>query len=209
VNAPAVGSRAPRRRVALQPIWTTDGELVGHEYLYRTDAGEPAGVDRWPARLQDEATAAVLDVIAHDERLPRTGSAFVNITRAFFVDDLALPVSPGRLVLEIVESVTADDSVLLGLRRMRARGFRIAIDDFEGLPHQVAMLPFADYVKIDCRALLHSGAELIAAARRFGARLVAEHVSTPELVEACTDAGFELLQGNALGPASTTLPTCA
>ncbi|MCL2850620.1 MAG: hypothetical protein FWE61_11370, partial [Micrococcales bacterium] len=48
-------SHVPTQRppVARQPIWTVSGALVGHEYLYRSRIGRPAGVDRWRAERQD------------------------------------------------------------------------------------------------------------------------------------------------------------
>jgi len=103
----------------------------------------------------------------------------------------------------VVESVIADDAVLAGLRRLRARGYRIAIDDFAAEPDQVRMIPYADYVKIDVRDMDRIGPELVELARRHGAMLVAERVSDDETVARCRALGFELLQGDALGPAVT------
>ncbi|MCL2454583.1 MAG: EAL domain-containing protein [Micrococcales bacterium] len=97
--------------------------------------------------------------------------------------------------------------MVLGLRRLRARGYRIAIDDFTASASQMPILPYADYVKVDCRDLVKPGGlELVEIGRRFGANLIAERVETLELVELCVKAGFDLLQGDALGPA-VTMPT--
>jgi EAL and modified HD-GYP domain-containing signal transduction protein len=200
VVSPAVPARLP---IASQPIWTADGRLFGNEFLYRSRDGLPAQVDRWRSDRQDVATAAVLDVLFGDGPPAATTFAFVNITRSFLVNDRPLPAHADRLVLEVVESVAADDDVIAGLKRLRSRGYRIAIDDFAATPDQVAMLPYADFVKIDCRDLLHQGPELVELARRHGATLVAERVSDPQLVEACCRWGFDLLQGDVLGPAIT------
>lgn len=201
--------RVPTQRppVARQPIWTTTGTLLGHEYLYRSRVGRPAGVDLWRAERQDVASASVLRSI-FEESSRAVGSEtliFVNVTRSFLVRDRPLPAHLGRLVLEIVESVPGDEGVVLGLRRLRARGYRIAIDDFRATADQLAMLPHADYVKIDCRDLLAQGESLLTTARSCGAQVVAERVETPELVAHCVRLGFDLLQGDALGPA-VTLP---
>ena len=136
----------------------------------------------------------------------REGRAFVNVTRSFVVDDLPLPQPHADLVLEIVETVPADDDVLAGLLRLRERGYSIALDDFAANANQVAMLPYADYVKIDCRELVRHGSALLDVARRDGAALVAERVSDEGLVERCLALGFELLQGDALGAATTRVP---
>jgi len=209
--SPAVRlSHVPTQRppVARQPIWTTAGALYGHEYLYRSRIGRPAGVDRWRADRQDVASASVLRSVFEESAAEADGPLiFVNVTRSFLVRDRPLPAHLGRLVLEIVESVPGDPGVVLGLRRLRARGYRVAIDDFTASDAQMPMLPYADYVKIDCRDLVKPGGlALIDVGRRHGATLVAERVETTELVEMCVRAGFDLLQGDALGPAMT-MPT--
>jgi len=200
VVSPAVPSRLP---IASQPIWTTDGRLFGNEFLYRSRDGLPAQVDRWRSDRQDVATASVLEALFGDGPPAATTYAFVNITRSFLVDDRPLPAHAGRLVLEIVESVAADDEVIAGLERLRERGYLIAIDDFAAEPNQVAMMPYADFVKIDCRDVRRQGATLVQHARQYGARLVAERVSDSLLVEECRGWGFDLLQGDVLGPAIT------
>ena len=200
VVSPAVPSRLP---IASQPIWTSDGRLFGNEFLYRSRDGLPAQVDRWRSDRQDVATASVLEALFGDGPPVATTYAFVNITRSFLVDDRPLPAHAGRLVLEIVESVAADDEVLAGLERLREHGYLIAIDDFTAEPNQVAMMPYADFVKIDCRDVRRQGARLVQHARQYGARLVAERVSDSLLVEECRGWGFDLLQGDVLGPAIT------
>ncbi|KQY47652.1 EAL domain-containing protein [Cellulomonas sp. Root137] len=200
VVSPAVPSRLP---IARQPIWTADGQLFGNEFLYRSRDGLPAQVDRWHSDRQDVATASVLDVLFGDGPPAATSFAFVNVTRSFLVDDRRLPAHAGRLVLEIVESVTVDDEVLAGLQRLRSRGYRIAIDDFSAAPDQVAMMPYADFVKIDCRDVHRQGAALVELGRRHGAMLVAERVADAALVDECRAWGFDLFQGDVLGPAIT------
>ena len=197
----------PRQRlpIALQPIWTTNGVLLGHEYLYRSRSGRPAGVDGWVAARQDEASASVLRSVFGDGVPGPAMLAFVNVTRSFLVRDRPLPEHLGRLVLEVVETVPADAGVLQGLRRLRARGYRVAVDDFTASPDQLAMLPYADYVKVDCRDLAGLPRQALEGARRFGARLVAEHVSDHAMLSYAVKLGFDFLQGDALGAATTRI----
>lgn len=194
---------SPQPRIARQPIWEPVGGLHGHEFLYRTPDGAPAHVDLWSPARQDGATASVLEALYGVDG-PRTlARAFVNVTRAFLVAERALPYHHDRLVLEVVETVPADTEVLDGLARLRDLGYRIAIDDFTAAPQQVAMIPFADYVKIDCRDLAMHGTALIDLARTGDALVVAERVSTAALVDSCRTWGFDLLQGDVLGAATT------
>ena len=120
---------------------------------------------------------------------------FVNFTRSFLVGELPIPADPGRLVIEIVESVRADAAVVAGVRRLRAAGYRIAIDDYVGLTSQEALLPYASYVKIDRRDLCLRGPSLVGAARAHGAALVAERIETDLELDRCKALGFDLFQG--------------
>ena len=189
----------PRVHVARQPIRHPSGDVLGHEYLYRSAAGRAAGVDRWSTARQDAASASVLRTL-YDPRRPRvTGLVFVNVTRAFLVGERTLPPADDHLVLEVVESVRADAAALAGLARQRARGYRVAQDDWTAAPAQRAMLPHADFVKVDCRDLDRLGEPGLLEARTSGALLVAERVADEALRRRCLELGFDLLQGYVLG----------
>jgi len=193
----------PRLPVARQPIWTVNGALVGHEYLYRSEAGLPAGVDGWVDEHQEAASASVLASVCGDDPIDTDGLVFVNVTHGFLTGERDLPDPAERLVLEVVETVHADDAVLGGLPALRLDGYLIALDDYVATPDQVAMLPYADFVKVDLRDLDTMPAHALTAARRYGARLVAEHVADRELVLRAVRLGFDLLQGDELGAATT------
>ncbi|CAN5403479.1 hypothetical protein BH11ACT1_BH11ACT1_23500 [soil metagenome] len=203
------GRRAPhkaapwRARLGRQPIATSHGRTIGYEFLYRSPSRRSVRVDRWTPARQDGATSAVLDCVFGGTGVTSVAAdhlAFVNVTRSYLVGELPLPLDPAQLVLEIVESVPADPAVLAGVRALRARGYRIAIDDFVGLDDQLALLPHADYVKLDIRDLALHGTALIQLAGRFGAVLVAERVEDLSTLEQCVAAGFRLFQGNVVQP---------
>lgn len=196
-----------------QPIFTVAGEIHGYELLYRTGQGHACAVNHWQWQDQDQATLTVLEA-AFSSCGVRTVAAdalvFVNFTRSFLTAELPIPPVPSRLVVEVVESVRADAAVVEGIEDLRAAGFRIALDDFAGLDDQLALLPWADYVKIDLRDLDRCGARLVDIAAGHGATLVAERVETQAQLEECEALGFSLFQGNHLRAAEvlrrTTVP---
>jgi len=184
--------------VGRQGIFSRNGDVHGYEFLYRAGRQHSLRVDQWPAEAQDRATLRVLQATFSPTGIRSVAAdalVFVNFTRSFLVGDLPLPAEPERLVIEVVESVRADDEVIAGIIRLRDQGFRIAIDDFLGLTHQVAMLPWADYVKVDRRDLYQRGPELVDLAASFGARLVAERIETAAELAWCRELGFDLFQG--------------
>ena len=187
--------------VGRQGIFTQAGDLHGHEFLYRAGHEHSLNVDRWSPQAQDRATLKVLEAtFTSCGALTTTADTlvFINFTRSFIVDALPVPPLPSHLVIEIVESVRSDADVVAGVARLRDKGFRIALDDFVGLDSQCALLPYADYVKIDMRDLVLQGPALMQCARSYGATLVAERLETAEDLETCRRLGFELYQGNLL-----------
>ena len=193
-----------RTLLGRQPIVTAEADTVGFEFLYRSPTRRPVRVDTWPAEHQDRASGRVLAQVfdAGPHHVAGEHLAFVNITRSYLVGDLPLPPHPARLVLEVVESVPHDLAVIAGVRRLRRHGFRIALDDFTGLPAQLALLPFADYVKVDCRDLERQGDALVDLAGSSGATLIAERVEDEALRRRCTAWGFDLFQGHHFAAAS-------
>lgn len=188
----------PRVFVGRQGIIGAGGDVHGYEFLYRAGRQHNLRVDMWPAPAQDRATLRVLQAVFSPTGVRAVAAdalVFVNFTRAFLVGELPVPDEPDRLVVEVVESVRTDAAVLGGVRRLRELGFRIAIDDFVGLTSQVALLPYADYVKVDCRDLRTRGPALAELAASTGALLIAERVETSEELDTCTAMGFRFFQG--------------
>ena len=180
--------------VGRQPIYGRRLELHAYELLYRG-----ADVDFADFTEGDQATSQVLLNTFTElglERVVGDHLAFVNLTRGFVIGEYPLPVPRSRVVLEVLEDVEADAEVLEGLRRLRRKGFRIALDDFVLREETEAMVPLADILKVDVIGL---DDDLIrqrfALLKPYGCKLLAEKVETRAQFETCLDAGFDYFQG--------------
>ncbi|WP_062464277.1 EAL domain-containing protein [Demequina soli] len=196
-HPPHLSRRGSRALVGRQGIHGADGSVRGHELLYRAPGYETLPIDLWPTRLQDRATEHVIAATFWcDPDITAPHPAFVNFTRSYLLDrDVAAHCDASRMVIEVVESAYADDTLAARLAELKGDGFRIAIDDFAGTDSQHALLPLADFVKVDFRDLVREGPALVEAARLRGATLIAERVEDAETLAACTDLGFDLYQG--------------
>ena len=120
-------------------------------------------------------------------------------------------LAPGNIVIEISESKIRRPEVLKDfVRRYRAHGFLIALDDLgrghSNLARWQDLEP--DIVKID-KSLVQGIAEnyflqerlksIIVLSRRSGAMVLAEGVERQRDVEACAELGVELFQGYYFG----------
>ena len=199
--------------VARQPIHDAAGRLFGYELLFRDTA------TAWTAGSADDSatTATILAAFSEfgGENLLGGRPGFINLTRAFLVGELPLPFSSGQAVLEVLETVDADDEVVAGVRRLADEGYRLALDDFTWRPGCEPLLEAADLVKVDVLALAWDDVlETLEACRPYGVTFLAEKVEDEAVLSRCADAGFELFQGFHLGrpetmSAGTVLPGLA
>jgi c-di-GMP phosphodiesterase len=186
---------APREAVryaARQPILDLRGKVHGYELLFRHGAESVFCGDG------DQATRTMIDntVLFGLGRLTCGMPAFVNCTEDTLTGSLVHLLPSGMTVLEILETVTPTPTLIAACKRLKAAGFRLALDDFTWTPGIEPLVEIADYIKVDFsltgpaerRKLLHR-------LRGETLALVAEKVETPEQLSQARDEGFTLLQG--------------
>lgn len=185
-----VPTRAPNRFLGRQPILDADRNLFGYELLYResnTDhfSGDPEFatrevVDHWLMLLPDSHQVA----------------AFVNCTRNALVDGLITLLPPESTVLEILEDIDPDPTLINACLALKAKGYRFALDGFLPRPSRAPFLALADFVKIDfMTADYFARKEIYALASGTPARLVAEKIETDAQLRIALAEGCSLFQG--------------
>ena len=131
-----------------------------------------------------------LDVLTDGRR------AFINCTRDILLKDYITLLPSEQAVVEILESVPADDLVIAACHRLKESGYTIALDDFGINDPREALSDVADIIKVDLRAT--SAADAAAMVKRYGpwrCRMLAEKVETREEFIAAKKAGFLYFQG--------------
>tara|TARA_R110000823_G_scaffold47903_18_gene122000 strand:+ start:30667 stop:31878 length:1212 start_codon:yes stop_codon:yes gene_type:complete len=180
--------------IARQPIFDRELRLHAYELLFRSsrhnaNLGELDG-DTATARVI--ATAAELGI----EKLTRGRSAFINLPQRFIEEPDLMPLSPDSVVLEILETVALNEAAMAGIRSLRERGFRIALDDFVDSEAFDSILPMVDTVKLDVRELDPDQWHVqIARMRGHGCKLLAEKVETRQEFETLRELGVDYFQG--------------
>nr|WP_234831215.1 EAL domain-containing protein [Rhodopseudomonas palustris] len=139
---------------------------------------------------------------------------FLNSDLVSFVHTVLLEtgLQPGRLELEITEGVLIEDFErgLSLLRRLKALGVRVSMDDFGSGYSSLTYLqafPF-DKIKIDRAFIMNLGRNVQSAAivraviglgHGLGVSLVAEGVETQEQLDFLVDEGCDAVQGYLIG----------
>jgi EAL domain-containing protein (putative c-di-GMP-specific phosphodiesterase class I) len=210
--------------MAYQPIVRADGSLYGYEALLRSNEPElpnPGKVLEAAERLGRVADLGRVVRTATAEtfgKAPESAALFVNLHPRDMLDDgLLAPDAPlaslsHRVVLEITEraSLGAIADVRGRVEALRARGFRVAIDDlgagYAGLSSFSLLEP--EVVKIDMdlvrdvdknsmkRKLVASMASVC---KEMGMLVVGEGVETVAERDTLIELGCPLLQGYLFG----------
>lgn len=180
--------------VGRQPIFDATMNVVAYEILFRDSTSNRAaftdGNQATSQLIINTFLELGLDAIADDKL------AFINLTRDFLTGKLPLPFAPGKVVLEILEDISADAEALAGARRLAEAGYTLALDDFILSEHNLDLVPFARIIKVDILPLSAMQLrEQAAKLKPFGVQLLAEKVETHEEYALCRELGFELFQG--------------
>jgi len=192
-KAPETNAKPPAKFVARQPILTRDEQVFGYELLFRD------GVENYfRATDPDAASRNTLDtsMLMGLETLCGGRRAFLNCTREVLLKDYVSLLPPQQTVVEVLETVEADDLVIAACQRLKENGYLIALDDFGINDPREALTDYADIIKVDCMAV--SPDDQKAMIKRYGpwkCRLLAEKVETREQFVAAKSAGFVYFQG--------------
>ncbi len=190
VRAPAASDGL--RYVARQPILDLRHRVHGYELLFRKG---PEQIFRGDGNL---ATRTMLDntVMFGLDRLTAGMLAFVNCTRESLLENLVQVLPSAITVLEILETIEPTPPLLGSCRRLKALGYRLALDDFTWRPGIEPFVELADYIKIDFLATGHrERQELLNRLSGAHASLLAEKVGTQEQYAQARAEGFSLIQG--------------
>jgi len=207
--------------MAYQPIVRADGSSLGHEAFLRSEEPvlpHPAAVLKAAERIgrTHDVGRAVRDLVAADAVNGADEHAlfFVNLLAEDLLDPmLYLPSAPltriaSRVVFELADrsSLEAINGVDARLERLRAAGFRIALDNLgagdAGLATFTQLEP--EFVKLDLSLIrgIHQDAtklgivrSLIRLCHDLGKSIVAEGVEVVEERDALVAEGCDFMQG--------------
>lgn len=209
--------------IVLQPVLRLrDRKLLGYEALARFEREPLRTPDKWFAEAHEVGLGLELELAAIERALSYRPLLPAGVYLAVNAGPLAVS-SPELLdlvrtvgdlpvVVELTEHAAVDDysDLTAALRRVRATGARLAIDDtgagISSLAHILELSP--DIIKLD-RALTTGidrdpvrralAASLVRFAGEIGADIVAEGIETPEELTTLQSLGIWSGQGFYLG----------
>jgi len=178
--------------IALQPICDTNMRHVADELLYRSSTTATfAQVDNHLMATARVISATFLENSLED--LIGNRKLFFNAPKEWILQPELLPPNPEQVVIEVLENVTGEPEIIDALKKIRALGYDVALDDFILNDKTRPLLDVASIIKVDLFEPVIE--EDIAEYKRRGIRLLAEKVEDLETSNRFKTMGFEMFQG--------------
>ena len=179
--------------IARQPILTADENVIGYELFFRENQEE-----RHFSANTDSATSATIDVLNFvglgvlcDGRL-----AFINCTHQMLLSDYFALLPANDVVIEIQETVPADENVIQACQRLKQAGYSFALDNFVPDDKREALVPFARFIKVDINQVVSEQcAQLVARYATKDRPMLAQKVESRIQFLTARKDGFTRFQG--------------
>lgn len=180
--------------IARQPIFNQNLVVVGYELLFRSD-GDSNIFDGISSR---NATATVIGGLFETgiDKIVENKYAFINFDENFIHSNSLELIAPDRLIIEILEDVQIDNSLVKRIEEIKDKGYKVALDDFVEDYDNYPLVPLADIIKFD---LILRPIETIQTdiqkALSNNKVILAEKIETKEVFLKAKEMGFHLFQG--------------
>ncbi len=181
-----------------QPIldrtWNTAGYELFFDSCKRTlngPAAEP--VDALPAVLN-----ALLEVGI--DRLYGSKKAFISADRKLLLQDWNSFLPPERAVIELIETIPADEEVLSACERLASQGYVLALHTAQDDERMAALAPFVRLIKVDAQTIPWGDQErIVHRHRNLNTGIIAEGIRTEAEFRMVSKLGYDYFQGYFFG----------
>ncbi len=180
--------------VARQPILDSQKAVYGYELLFRSGAENAyTAVDGRLASFQ------TINRAVHSIGLPTLvgdKKAFINFTHDLLLDEMYMLLPPERCVVELPPAEAVGDDVVAACRKLKAAGFKLALDNVIARRQVERLLPHCDFIKVDLQAVEPAKrGHLIREFAGHEQKLIAGKVETAEDFALAVSLGCRYVQG--------------
>ncbi|CUU47722.1 EAL and HDOD domain-containing protein [Clostridium beijerinckii] len=181
--------------VARQPIFNRKNEVVAYELLFRNGQN-----NFYNNANGDEAT---LKVIANTfytfdfKDITDNKKAFINFTEELIKKEIATILPKEYVVIEILENIEPNDEIIDACKRLKIRGFILALDDFVFHTKYIKLIEIADIIKIDFRITTGGERKKVFELKKINNKIkfLAEKVENKDEYDEALKLGYSYFQG--------------
>ena len=153
--------------IARQPIFDKSMKIYGYELLYRQSGDNFfTGID------DDQATAELIYnafLVMGLQDLTDGANAFINFSKELIDSDVPFLLPKQNIIVEVLEREKVTSATVEACKRIKAVGYRLALDDFVFDQNNLPLIDMADIIKIEFPAVnRHEQYNLI---KRYGTKI--------------------------------------
>ena len=143
--------RNKNKYIVRQPIRNAQKQTIGYEILYHGENQAFGGL------MNDKEFAAADTVytflIQNTDKLLKGSFYFMTFTATLLLKKTPDLFDRSELVIQIDDSVIIHPEALTAVKEYAAKGYRIAVNEFQFLPRYLAILDTIDYLKLNFAAM--------------------------------------------------------
>lgn len=181
--------------IGRQPIVNSQQQIIGYEFFFRNDNNGSNAPFEEDIQTCAKILSTTIDEM-QDNWLLGQQLAFINVDHVM-LNSVFLELMPAeKTVLEVVHTVDVTPEIITRCRELKTNKFKIALDNPQHHPQLEALIPYADYIKLDMREVEIGQATLwLKKYQSTGCKLIAEKVEQNAQFSSLLEAGFQFFQG--------------
>ncbi|KAJ52029.1 EAL and modified HD-GYP domain-containing signal transduction protein [Clostridium tetanomorphum] len=180
--------------IARQPIFNKDKSVIFYELLYRSNLNNFCEeIDGNKATYKVIADSFYLIGI---HNITAGKRALINFTEDLLKEEIGTILPKELVAIEILETVKPTKEILQCLKRLKNKGYVIALDDFVFHKKYQEFIELTDIIKIDFRTTLgKERKEVIKKISRKDIKFLAEKIECEEEFKEAVSYGYTYFQG--------------
>lgn len=198
MNQPIISSIATHPEevfLGRHPILDKHQKIIGYELLFRAKEEDNN------SNINDlSATAGVIVNLLSQfgiDNILQNKLGFLNIAASSLLSETIELLPAKRMVLEILEDTPINAQIITRCKALKELGFKLAIVNYSNRPEHMVLLPYTDYVKMNCSHIDVDALSALSAQirKKSSAKIVAEKVEDEAMFLTCKQLGLDAFQG--------------
>jgi EAL and modified HD-GYP domain-containing signal transduction protein len=181
--------------IGRQPIVNSQQEIIGYEFFFKNDHND----SHTPFEADIQTCAKILSTTIdemHESWLLGQQLAFISVDDVMLNSEFLELMPAEKTVLEIVHTVAVTPEALARCIALKQNKFKIALDNPQQHPQLEALVPYADYIKLDMSDVDTTQAKrLLQKYQTAACKAIAEKVEKNAQFDSLLEAGYQQFQG--------------
>ena len=181
--------------IGRQPIVNSQQEIIGYEFFFKNDSQG----SHTPFEEDIQTCAKILSTTIdemHESWLLGQQLAFISVDNVMLNSEFLELMPAEKTVLEIVHTVEVTPEAVARCIALKQSKFKLALDNPQQHPQLEALIPYADYVKLDMRGVDTTQAKrLLQKYQTAACKAIAEEVEQNAQFKSLLEAGYQHFQG--------------